>query len=730
MSDENTNPIVGTQTSQNDQATTNQTWNDFVLDFWEWEHGWNSESPEAEPNNLEDIEKEDNEEMVSTDIDLNDTNLFNEEDSKSEENQNDIKIEDEKENEWIVNDDFSISLDDNSSQENKENENEPEQESTDGDYPFEGKLDSDDSTTADQEINLKNEEDSWDEFLLDDDENGDDDNVDDNEEKDDENINFNDDEQEDKIQDTDESYESLFTLEDDQDTEDNENYDEESKHNTEKKVYDENEFSFDFQEDSSDNNEKEVREEQKNDDMYLWNVESESVENSVIDDESTKNKKSLNQPEIWDLLWDAPVDFPEESKDDAEIQDLEPNNESTNPQEDINSTPENLEEDTHDQSKKDNNIINNTEDEKQSFTFSSDNAVSEIYNKDTDWNINNQTQEESSTNSENQTNETNQANLVNMVSNSISDENPNAKVQDLEPENTNSLQESTDWIVWQQIKSTLSLDQILDSELRNNPQLTDNSKAVPTNVSENWSNKKIIWIITCVWLFVLVGVVAVLAFPTKKGQESTDEDTTTQIVEEYWIDDQSHQSPTQPEEETIWQDVTSLHTGNPTIQQDFPEVETEDEGDIWVETEEQDSWEPAPYNCEWNECFEDEVTAEKEENKLDIETIESEISSFKLQAEGYYSKWDELQDKKLIRYAAQAISLCESYQEQIKNGEWIDEESFESFKSTVKSIISKMEAYLGWDTDIQTFTKSNFDEEYDFPWKQEHKEFIYEMANS
>jgi hypothetical protein len=115
---------------------------------------------------------------------------------------------------------------------------------------------------------------------------------------------------------------------------------------------------------------------------------------------------------------------------------------------------------------------------------------------------------------------------------------------------------------------------------------------------------------------------------------------------------------------------------------------------------------------------------------LDINSIEPVISSFKSQAEGYYSKWDELQDKKLIRYAAQAISLCESYQEQINDGEWIDEESFESFNSKIKSIISKMENYLGWDTEIQTFTKSNFNEEYDFPWKEEHKEFIYEMANS
>jgi hypothetical protein len=33
-----------------------------------------------------------------------------------------------------------------------------------------------------------------------------------------------------------------------------------------------------------------------------------------------------------------------------------------------------------------------------------------------------------------------------------------------------------------EMKATLSLDQILDSELNNNPQFSDNSTAVPTNV--------------------------------------------------------------------------------------------------------------------------------------------------------------------------------------------------------------------------------------------------------
>ena len=116
MPDENVNPVWVTQTS------TSQSWDDFVLNFWEWENKGRTENSGAESHNLEGIEQETEEEMVSTNIDLNDINLFDEKDEvKSEDNQNkDIEIEDEKENEWAVDDDFNISLDDNSGQGNSE----------------------------------------------------------------------------------------------------------------------------------------------------------------------------------------------------------------------------------------------------------------------------------------------------------------------------------------------------------------------------------------------------------------------------------------------------------------------------------------------------------------------------------------------------------------------------------------------------------------------------------
>ena len=845
MPDENSTPVWTAQTPQDNQAITNQAWDDFVLDFWESEAKRKIENTEAE-HNLGGIEKEPEEEMVSTDIDLNDINLFWEEDKQEDVQQDDIKIEDEKEVKWVENDDFNISLDDNLSQEKKEDENITEQnfslepseikedeknnnneesewfeddvkqenieseEISDLDYLDEEEIGSDVPIITEQENNLEDKEndkkDDFDGWSLQDDNESETNNFD-NDLKDDENDNIEGEEQADYYGDNarinDENTESSDEpiAEDNQDTpllsdefhedegnmlldewEDNENgsslsdesddddenkfldeweddkelEDEDYIENTQKEdsndhnnetesLDDENEFSYDFQEDTSDDSENKPEIENEND-INLWDNKTELEENSVginfdntKNEENTGNEELVSQPEIWDLLWSSTIDSSEESKDDIETKDLEFNSE-TNSKADISISTVDVDDKDNNQNEN-TNLMNDSDKEEQNFTLdyqekkvqdNSDNTISEISNETAEWKKEEQVQEKSEIIPENKIDETNLANLVNnAVITNISTENSDEKVLNSEPKNTNSLQETSDWVQWQQIKSTLSLDQILDSELTNNPQFTDSSKAVPTNVSENWGgfgNKRMIWIIACVWLFVLAWIVVVLAFSSKDNKQNTGEGTGTQIIEEYGIDP-THQAPAQPEEEFTWQSTTAPHAGNPTVQQDFPEAESEDEPeDEWgTTTEEQDTWEPAPYTCEWDECSEEPVIIKEEDNKLDVESIEPAISSFKLQAEGYYSIWDERQDKKLIRYAAQAISLCESYQEQINNWEWIDEESFSSFKSKVKTIISKMEEYLGWDNDVQTFTKSNFDEEYDFPWKDEHKQYIYEI---
>lgn len=843
MPDENSTPVWTAQTPQDNQAITNQAWDDFVLDFWESEDKMEIENTEAE-HNLGGIEKEPEEEMVSTDIDLNDINLFWEENKQEDVQQDDIKIEDKKGDKWVENDDFNISLDDNLSQEKKEDENITEQnfslepseikedeknnnneesewfeddvkqenieseELSDLDYPDEEEIGSDASIITEQENNLEDKEndrkDDFDGWSLQDD-NESETNDFDNDLKDNENHSIEGEEQTDYYGDNarinDENAESSDEpiAEDNQDTtllsdefhedegnmllnewEDNENgsslldesddddenkfldeweddkelEDEDYIENTQKEnsndhnnetesLDDENEFSYDFQEDTSDDSENKPEIENEND-INLWDNKTELEENSVginfdntKNEENTGNEELVSQPEIWDLLWSSTIDSSEESKDDIETKDSEFNSELDSKADstaivDVDDKDNNQNENT--------NLMNDSDKEEQNFTLdyqeekvqdSPENTISEISNETVEWKREEE-HEKTEIIPENKIDETNLTNLVNnSVITSISTENSDEKVQNSEPKNINSLQEISDWIQWQQIKSTLSLDQILDSELTNNPQFTDSSKAVPTNVSENWGsfgNKKMIWIIVCVWLFVLAWIVAVLAFPSKDNKQNTGEGTEAQIIEEYWVDP-THQAPTQPEEEFTWQSTTAPHVGNPTVQQDFPEAESEDEPeDEWnTINEEQDTWEPAPYTCEWDECLEEPVITKEEDNKLDVESIEPVISRFKSQAEGYYSIWDERQDKKLIRYAAQAISLCESYQEQIDNWEWIDEESFESFNSKIKPIISKMEEYLGWDNDVQTFTKSNFDEEYDFPWKDEHKEYIYEI---
>ena len=120
MPDENTTPIWANQSSQNNHITVNQWWDDFVLDFWDGENNVQMEVPGVEPNNLEWEEQEENEEMVSTDIDLNSNDLFWEEKKDEWSNvdfQNDIEVEDENVDDWKL-DDFDITLDDNLSQEN------------------------------------------------------------------------------------------------------------------------------------------------------------------------------------------------------------------------------------------------------------------------------------------------------------------------------------------------------------------------------------------------------------------------------------------------------------------------------------------------------------------------------------------------------------------------------------------------------------------------------------
>jgi hypothetical protein len=125
------------------------------------------------------------------------------------------------------------------------------------------------------------------------------------------------------------------------------------------------------------------------------------------------------------------------------------------------------------------NVDNNTETQKETetleFSESLDNQTASTYNLDDvttikDGSLQESTKKDNDENSDNQDLQQNQIDQVNDLSESISAENN---------------EEKTDKAVKDIGISTLSLDQILDSELNSNPQYSDNSKAVPKNVPLN-----------------------------------------------------------------------------------------------------------------------------------------------------------------------------------------------------------------------------------------------------
>ena len=143
------------------------------------------------------------------------------------------------------------------------------------------------------------------------------------------------------------------------------------------------------------------------------------------------------------------------------------------------------------------------------------------------------------------------------------------------------------------------------------------------------------------------------------------------------------------------------HPSKATVQQpDFPDAGRDDEEQITNEPENlKEEDDIKPYTCDWDDCSRENKRWEQD-TQLEIRSVIKTIESFKSEAEIYYSQWDELQDKKLVRYAAQAINLCETYQEQVNNGEWLDKESFDLFKSRIDKLLNKMKDYLGWENNI------------------------------
>ena len=259
----------------------------------------------------------------------------------------------------------------------------------------------------------------------------------------------------------------------------------------------------------------------------------------------------------------------------------------------------------------------------------------------------------------------------------------------------------------QKIWPSFSLDQILGIELDKNPQFADNSTAISNNnvqVNKPMNNKKFAWIVMWIGLFVLAWFVIVLAFPSKNTDRKGGD--VVQVEEEHYVSWNS------------WDYVDTIvdELEEPEIQNNQDEnggniagssvvAISEDDGDSWWDIED-----IQPYICAGDGCGNetelDENTGEEIVENLDFEDVSPVVSDFSTQGENYYMVWDDMQDKKLMKYATQLIVLCENYQSEIENWEWLDPESFDEFKTQAESLLSKISNYMEWSEEVDIFVPS------------------------
>lgn len=294
-----------------------------------------------------------------------------------------------------------------------------------------------------------------------------------------------------------------------------------------------------------------------------------------------------------------------------------------------------------------------------------------------------------------------------------------------------------------QMQPTLSLDQILDSELSSNPQYSNNSIASPENITAS-SKSKVGILFAWVGLFVVVGLVVVLAFPSLLPNRNSWDN-----IDEWDID--------------TWHFVadTGLNIPDPDITEpDFPDPDVNDpnqfsdnnttwyEGQVsiwwtttqsivefpdpygWMTQEERetgltDDPDPVPYIWGTEDIIVEEDPEEYE--KLLTNDILSSISSFKSQAEWYYSYGQEHSDRKIIKYASQIINACDNYESQVAAWEWISQEFFSEFEDRMLEIINKIDDYNNWWAESPQIIQNTTTNENDnnLSEKDELKEYLY-----
>ena len=828
MPDESTNPVWTTQASQSNQATTNQSWNDFVLDFWDLGDNDAPATEEVQVDLLSEEEKSGDE--LGFDIDLWTT------DQDSSENTEEIKSETDN---WTANDvsidtpeetvnDFDISMDYewtskeesvSESTELAENEEKVEdneeivldEETSDEEETIQDEVlnfttddtDSKEPVSDNEEIKVDEEnEASEDEKVVDEVP------VDDNEEKvaDEETS-----DEEEIIQD-----EVLSFTTDDSGSKEKAEYNEEIVLNDEEKLPENEEIVDDVTEESeSQNSERhlfhQVDEEDQN--QLNFDVDYSNNENQTFQSDDISTDKALftgtddaptnesewqeweitlnstevsnndellpdmgieaveqRQPELWDLLSNSPIDLSKELNDNAE--------------ENIDDWW-NMEAPVDEVETENNSVLEEAIPDDVTLEPVTENVISEQTPNDVSWEptldavsleVEPQNMEpesamsvenneflldapqiepeaqkvEESAQTENVENnvevqqpEQPQADeRSEVVNNAVAEMNePNVSAPEInisapvELSNVSSSQrEATPSESENQVQSTLSLDQILDSELLSNPQYTDNSKASPENKPASGGKGKM-WLFIGIWVAALACCVAVLAFPSITSERKSGDTVNTWTTTGYPIWEYPHPSATS--EPTDLPDLTGEEPepigGWQAENPDFPDFQN-----VWwwgqvviLPDDGDDSWgdetgtEPVPYVWSGDWDSDEPETDEPEFEEVDADQILDIISSFKSQADTYYSHGEQTADNQLMKYALRLITVCDNYRDKVNNGEGLDYESLSIFKSTANKILSKINTYLGGDEDVPVIREATIDGESYFEGKDELKDYLY-----
>jgi len=280
--------------------------------------------------------------------------------------------------------------------------------------------------------------------------------------------------------------------------------------------------------------------------------------------------------------------------------------------------------------------------------------------------------------------------------------------------------------VWS-IKSTLSLDEILDSELQSNPQFVDNSKSIPKSIQRKptFLERKKMTIFAWVWVFLLFCIVVALAFPSISSERKIgDVVNTGAVIEEPDEQENTVEGTTKPTEYIGTEEDTKISDQWSKIEEEKIVKKNHWSWPTTELVEDEPTEDIKPYIFEEPEQEPGTPIEEEKPKEISIEDIQSKISSFKSQGEWYKKVGENESNEKVTKYAAYVVRLCDDYQLQIDNWEWIDEETFSSFETKVLWFISKIDKNLSWWDEVATvYTKVDFDENDD---KKELRSYLEE----